>query len=88
MISSNNYQRNDRVGCDVVQVTAEGDLSGAVIYTEIVRMVHEADEREIGVTFVFVTLEVPSTYCYFSNKHSTDSMCLFLRKFYPRGFNC
>lgn len=42
MISSNNYQCNNCVSCDMVQVTAEGDFSGAVIYTEIIRTVHEA----------------------------------------------
>lgn len=80
MISSSNHQRNDGVSCDVAQVTAEGDFSGAVIYTEIVRMVQEADEREIGGTFTFTTSEVPSTHCYFSNKHSTDSWPVFTER--------
>lgn len=42
MISSNDYQCNNCVSCDMVQVTAEGDFSSAVIYTEIIRMVQEA----------------------------------------------
>jgi len=42
MISSNNCQCNNCVSCDMVQVTAESDFSSAVIYTEIIRMFHEA----------------------------------------------
>lgn len=65
MISSNNYQCNNCVSCDMVQVTAEGDFSGAVIYTEIIRMVHEAvlkrnqyniDINDTGSTIYLVLL--------------------------------
>lgn len=43
MVASNDYQCNNLVGCDMVQVTADGDFSGVVIYTEIIRMVQEAE---------------------------------------------
>lgn len=43
MISGNNCQGNNCVSCDVVQVIAERDFSSAIIYMEIIRMVHEAD---------------------------------------------
>lgn len=43
MISSNNCQCNNCISCDMVQVTAEDDVSSAVIYVEIIRMVAEAD---------------------------------------------
>lgn len=42
MISSNNYQRNNCVSCDMFQVTAEGDFSSVVIYMEIIGMAQEA----------------------------------------------
>lgn len=35
MISGKNCQCNNCVGCDVFQVTAEGDFSSAIIYMEI-----------------------------------------------------
>lgn len=43
MISGNNCQCNNCVSCDVLQVIAERDFSSAVIYMEIIRMVHEAE---------------------------------------------
>lgn len=43
MITGNNYQCNNSICCDMVQVTADGDFSSVVIYTEIIRMVQEAE---------------------------------------------
>lgn len=79
MISGNNCQCNNCVSCDVVQVTAEGDFSSAIIYMEIIRMVHEADQGAIRRAFILMTLGVPFTYCYLCKEHSTDNICLFIK---------